>query len=303
MIKSVRVVNSVNDELELVLTNPEQSGFFIKYIDGLGPVKANINYTTPVGIDGIYYNSAKALHRNIVMSLGFLNNGQFDIETQRQLTYKYFPLKKKIYFEITTDNRTLYTTGYVESNEPNIFSREQDTQISIICESSWLSGLSDDLDVLSGVVGAFEFPYSNESTSTPLTEFGEIFTSTSKNIDYAGDVPTGIVMRIGIQGAVEDLTIFNHTAGTSMTIDEAAITTITGAPFTSGDVLTISTLKGAKYVYLERGPYLYNVFNSIQNSYSWFELYPGQNEFAYAASTGIENVQFSVTHRPLYEGI
>lgn len=42
MIKSVTVVNHLGESLKLDLASPEKSGFIVKSIEGLGPVKATV---------------------------------------------------------------------------------------------------------------------------------------------------------------------------------------------------------------------------------------------------------------------
>ena len=59
------------------------------------------------------------------------------IEDLRQKSYKYFPLKKSVELTIETDNRYVKTTGYVESNEPNIFSSQEGSLIFFIWSFSY----------------------------------------------------------------------------------------------------------------------------------------------------------------------
>ena len=61
-----------------------------------------------------------------------------------------------------TDNRMCETTGWVESNEPTIFSREEGCQISVICPDPYFYSLSKDSTIFSGIEPALEFPFSNE---------------------------------------------------------------------------------------------------------------------------------------------
>ena len=130
MIKSVTVTNYLNQSITLELTRPELSGFIITSIDGLGPVNATINTTDIATTDGALFNSARVSTRNIVLSVRYLGTV---IEDIRQLSYKYFPVKKKVNLVIETDNRSLEIEGYVESNEPDIFSKEESAAISIVC--------------------------------------------------------------------------------------------------------------------------------------------------------------------------
>ena len=55
MIKRVTVVNHLGESLKLDLTSPEKSGFIVKSIEGLGPVKATVNTTKMSTTDGALY--------------------------------------------------------------------------------------------------------------------------------------------------------------------------------------------------------------------------------------------------------
>lgn len=163
MLKSVTITNyrgeSVVYKIEGVDVN-DNNGLLITSIDGLGPVKADINMTELVTSDGSVFNSARLESRNIVIEARFTNAKS--IEDARQMSYKFFPIKKRLTIRVETDNRIAETTGYVESNEPNIFSDESDVQISILCESAFFYSPDKDVTTFSGVDPKFEFVYENE---------------------------------------------------------------------------------------------------------------------------------------------
>ena len=74
MINSITITNHLSESITVDLKNPENSfGFFIKSIEGLGPVKSDINLREMAGIDGGFYNSARADSRNIVFNIGFFS--------------------------------------------------------------------------------------------------------------------------------------------------------------------------------------------------------------------------------------
>ena len=125
MIKSITVKNYLNNSLKLELTRPDLSGFIIKSIDGLGPAKANINTSDVSTNDGSIFNSSRLDKRNIVIDLAFFQTKNESIEDIRQKSYKYFPVKKKVYLAVETDNHTVEAEGYVEYNEPDIFSENE----------------------------------------------------------------------------------------------------------------------------------------------------------------------------------
>ena len=91
MIKSITVTNYLGDSIKLDLARPEESGFVVTSITGLGSGKANINMTEIATNDGSLYNSSRLPSRNIVISLKYL--WQSTIEDVRQLSYKFFPNK------------------------------------------------------------------------------------------------------------------------------------------------------------------------------------------------------------------
>ena len=149
MIYSIVVTNYLGDRIKLELGKPDVSGFLIKSITGLGPAKANVNTTEVSTNDGSLFNSARLSQRNIVLDMVFINTVYGEsIEDLRQKSYKYFPLKKSVELTIETDNRYVKTTGYVESNEPNIFSSQEGTQISIICPDPYFYSAGEDGKVI-----------------------------------------------------------------------------------------------------------------------------------------------------------
>lgn len=166
MIRSLTVTNHMNESITFELGSPEKSGFLIQSIDGLGPAKATINATEIATYDGSLYNSSRITPRNIVIKALFLWHPT--IEDARQMSYRYFPQKKKIHLVITTDNRVCETDGYVESNEPNIFSQSEGTSISIICPDPYLYSIEKTNVVFSGIEPLLEFPFSNDCITIDL---------------------------------------------------------------------------------------------------------------------------------------
>lgn len=302
MIKSIKVTNPKGESLVLDLFHPEKSGLIVRSISGLGPPKANINSTDLATADGALYSSARASTRNIVFNLQFMFAPT--IEDSRQLTYKYFPLKKLVKIEVETDNRSLETSGYVESNSPDIFSREETTQISILCLDPFFYDPNPSVTQFATVTPTFEFPFSNESTSESLIEFGTINLDTRSTIDYVGDVDTGVLITIHALGSVSgSLTIYNVETQEKMVIDLAKIKTLIGKDYGSGDDIIISTVSGDKYVQvLHDGKYT-NAIAAIEKLADWFHVSVGRNIFNFTVTKGIENLVMSFSYRNAYGGI
>lgn len=302
MIKSIKVTNPKGESLVLDLFHPEKSGLIVRSISGLGPPKANINSTDLATVDGALYSSARASTRNIVFNLQFMFAPT--IEDSRQLTYKYFPLKKLVKIEVETDNRNLETSGYVESNQPDIFSKEETTQISILCLNPFFYDPNPSITQFATVTPTFEFPFSNESISESLIEFGTINLDTRSTIDYVGDVDTGVLITIHALGSVSgSLTIYNVETQEKMVIDLAKIKTLIGKDYGSGDDIIISTVSGDKYVQvLHDGKYT-NAIAAIEKLADWFQVSVGRNIFNFTVTKGIENLVMSFSYRNAYGGI
>lgn len=292
MIHTLTVTNYRGEKYVFDFANMLTSEFVITDIKGVGPNKATINSVEVATNDGSIFNSARVEARNIVIKIAF--NG-WDIEALRQKCYRYFPLKKMLTLEFLTDHRDCIITGYVEANEPNIFSKMEDTQISIVCPYPYFySAESQSKEtVFYGEEPLFEFPFENEG-DLPLVEFGQINNVTEANIPYEGDAEVGLTFTAHAVGPVSNISIFDLDTGDSMTVRIDLI---------AGDDLIISTVKSRKYVRLLRNGTYSNMLNSLDRNSTWVQLKKGDNAFAYTAESGLLNLQFRVQNDILYEGI
>lgn len=304
MIKTVTVTNYLGESLTLELKNPWDVGIAITKIEGLGPVKADINSTEISSGDGARFNSARISTRNIVFTFRLLEAPT--VEDSRQKTYKYFPIKTNVTLLFETDNRLCQITGYVESNKPNIFSEEEDTQISIICPNPYFIGMSNggmNTVVFFGDEPVFEFPFSNESLTDPLIVFGNIKLRQEEIVPYDGDSEVGFTIKMHALGEVRQITIYNTKTRETMKIDTDILNEITGSGITAGDEITISTIKGDKHITLLRNGEEINILNALGKDVDWFQLAKGDNRFAYICEYGAENLEFSINYQTLYEGV
>lgn len=310
MIKSVTAVNFKGESIKMDLFHPESSGFIIIKIDGIGPGKATVTKNDSKVYDGGTITSARLPSRNIKMEIQFLWVNS--IEDVRHKSYKYFPLKKPITLIFETDTRTVEIEGVVESNEPDIFSSEESTNISIICPDPYFYASGENArskTEFSGINALFEIPsdtgYSNESLTDALTEISALYIQSERGIMNYGEVDIGVVISIKPLSIVKGvLTISNITLGQNMSFDLNKIKTITENDFHLGDELVINTLRGKKSVTLVREGKNYNALSCIDTRTDWIYLTSGENTFTYYLNgDGIEDLQFSVTNSILYEGV
>ena len=309
MIKSVSVINYLGERLDLELAAPEKSGLWVKSIEGIGPGTATINVTSMASNDGGIFNSARSETRNIVLTLGMydvnLKDSSWSIEKSRMLTYKYFPKKRNVTLLFQTDSRFAYIDGYVESNDPNIFDEQETTQISIICPDPNFYEASGQTYVrLARVVDLFEFPYSNESLSENLTIFGAVYNDiTQAIITYDGEIETGINIKIRFTGSVTGFKMYNYETGEKIEISDSKLSQVVTGGLSNGDEVRICTIRGQKSAVLIREGTTYNILNSLGLHPDWFQIYKGDNIFAYTTKTGSGYVKVEMSYENAYEGV
>lgn len=224
-------------------------------IKGLEPVKAAIT-TTPFGsFDGEALTGMSVGKRNIVLQMGLNPDWAVQsVEELRQLLYNYFMPKLMVQLRFHSTNfPTVQIIGYVEDVTPNIFSKNPEMQVSIICPAPDFQALEP--TVLTGVT--------NDGANW-------------ETIDYIGSVPTGINLQI------------DQTVGTPG--EDAIQVNLTGqyAPqvfIARGNIAPdirweMSSVPGGKYirsVTMGTGA-IQNFLNDLAPDATWPVLYPGENK-------------------------
>ena len=306
MINSFIITNNRSESLTLELRSPEKSGFSVKSVHGLGPTIVNINQTELLSIPGASYNSHHIQNRNIVFNLGFYDDGSRDIDVIRRDTYKYFPLGEEIDIIIVTDTKSYKISGRVESNKPEIFTRNSGSMISIICDAAYLQGLGDELIEFYQMTDSFSFPFSNESITEGLIEFGVIDWMNSAIINYDGHGEVGILITIEFGNNTYDIVVSNLITGRSMAFDNTILTSILSGHPNEGDVLTINTRPGQKSATVVNGDDEWDVLRAIVdlgNPELWITLVPGNNLIECSASGYPEAMKITLEYTPIFEGV
>lgn len=303
MIKSLIVTNPKGEELTLELSRPELSGLYIKSIDGLGPPSASINTQDIATIDGALYVGSRLETRNIVIELGMLDVPS--VEENRLKTYKYFQTKRPVSIVVITDNRKVKIEGYVESNEPEIFSDMETTKISVICPDPYFYDIEPTTKNFSETDPLFEFEFSNESLTENLLIMSEIRVDTRSLIVYPGDGDTGVKIQIKMLADVSTFVMYDVVSQKSMKFTGSKMPSGLGTTFKKNDIIEINTVKGNKYVSLVRGGISSNIISALDRKAEWFQLSPGDNIFAYAADDGTNDEKVVVTfiYNVAHEGV
>lgn len=330
MIRSVTITNFLGsleqnlsketdqNTVHIVLNDAEPShGMIIESITGLGPVKATLNRTNLATTDGSKFNSAKLEERNIVMKIRFVEAKT--IEDVRLLTYRYFPIKRQIIFSIKTDNRDARAIGYIESNEPDIFSPNETASISILCPDPYFysnePGNSPHVIFFSGLESEFEAPWENPINPAPLDkiQMGNISQITDKDFYYDGDQTLGVTMTLDFSDTVDtDITIVHYKNAlnpndpllqTEFDVKIDKFRALTGTNFLAGDMIVINTNIGSESISLLRNGQKYNILNTVPRECDWFQLAFGYNKFRFTAGGNQYKINFRLEHYVIYEGV
>lgn len=312
MIYMVAARNPKNQMLEMVLTNPEKTGINVKNITGISPIGGEI-YITPFGtIDGGVYAGSRVPSRNVVLTLGMYprlkaNGWLGTIEESRLITYNFFRIKDPVDLVFYTDNRQLVLTGYVESNEVDIFSDHEEATVSVICVDPWFYTVGRPDVIFDGTRGLFEFPFESEHNGTTheeLLEFGDISIDTRMTIPYEGDIKTGFVAYINFHTSnFQNIYLYNMDTRETFIIYTDRITLLTGERLGPGDEIQISTVSGDKYAYLLRNGYFTNIISAVDKNSDWFQLTKGDNVFAVACDYGVEHLNMQLVYHDRFAGI
>lgn len=306
MIYSLTVTNYLGDQMTFELANPWLNGLAITKITGLGAADADINVTEIATGDGGKYNSSRVGKRNVVITFLPLLTDSQTVEDSRQLLYQYFHIKKQVTLHFSTDNREVEIVGYVEKNDPDIFSNEEDVQISVLCPDPYFYDMSDGgwtTVTFSGVNPLFEFPFENNSLTENLIEFGEIKKKQKETVTYEGDAEIGFIIRMHALGEVRMITIYDTDTRESMHIDTNRLKEIVGSEIKYGDDITINTIMGERSVMFLRDGVETNILNALDKDADWFTLKSGDNHYAYVCDYGSEDLEFSIEFKTAFEGI
>ena len=328
MIRAVTVTNHLGESYRLDLFDPEPSGFYIKSIEGLGPPTANVNITELATIDGGIDNSARLTSRSILIDLGFMEKDT--IEETRHLSYKYFPIKRNVKLEVETDTRICYAIGRVETNTPNIFSKTEGCQISILCTDPYFYESKGSNVISYGTEPLFEFPFENNGiryleelvdqnkdvivddkgrsihayhfTYSNEIEFGEIKKSAVTTVEYPGDLETGVIIRAHARGPVKNFRIYFLRNRQIISINDEKLKKAMGSGISAGDEIIINTIKKQKGIWIMRNAKKKKILAALEKPIEWFEISKGENTFVYRAD-GLENMEVNIEYNVIYEGI
>lgn len=244
-------VRTIQDTLLSLQLDDTSSGITVQDMDGLDPVKATIVSTDYAGKDGSQYQSARRGNRNITMKLG-LEPPDYITSSVKQLrdqVYSFFTPKTQISLRLyDSEGLTVDIVGRVESCVSPLFVQEPTVDVSIICF---------DPDFL--------------ETGIPPAEGNSVSTEAEQILQYSGTEQTGFTFKLMVDRDIPSFTMYNRQPDNTIAQLEF------NAPLLAGDVMTISTVTGAKGATVTRGGVDSSLLYGVTPESTWINLVPGNN--------------------------
>lgn len=241
-------------QLVLPIFNAEDEPIQIKGIDGLGPVKATVDTTEYGVIPGAAVTGTSVGTRNIVFTLGL--NPDWETQTYEEIRKqlaRYFMPQSTVTLRFTSTHLpTCEIIGIVEDMAPNMFSKDPEVQISIICGRPEFVAVEK--TIVTGVVGA---------------------PSVHSAIDYIGTAWTGLTLDVESSAARGA-----YTGKINVEFDNGSfnLTNITVDPTRKFELNSVPGSKYVRSIALPGGE-ITNLLGSVVGAYVWPKLVPGVNGF------------------------
>ena len=275
MLTAVDITNSRGDTLHLPLMDIS-GGYVVREVKGLDPVSASLTSSSTAEEDGAQPQFARRGPRNVTMKLGLKPDYNVNtVQSLRSALYPYLMPKLNIKLDFYLDNVLYVTTdGQIEDFSNEMFTQDPEVNISILCYDP-------------------DFYAPSAITASDFTQSDNV---TTKLIQYNGTSDAGFVFTLNINRALSGFTLTNTTPDNVKRSLEIA-----GASFVSGDVLTITTIKGQKAIVFNRAGLVSSILYFKTDVSEWPFLQNGNNNLgAFCSGAGIP---WSLSYTPKYGGI
>jgi hypothetical protein len=253
----------------------------IRDMQGIGPVKANVN-TSPFGSqDGEFYTGSNVGKRNIVMIVGFNPDWiTHTVASLRQTLYGYFMPKQPVTLRIFRDDGpAVEIDGYAESCEPNVFSQDPEMQISIICPQPDFVAVS---------------PSIVEGTAQP--------DPVSQDFTAVSNIPTSVLLEVTADEDDETTYDGTITFERKTLAPGSEIFTVTGT-VADGITTRIDSKRGDKSAVVDYGPEDTNILNSMTPESIWPRITPGTNKVRVLLDAGAADKHWKLTYFDRFGGL
>ena len=273
MLTMVEVINDRGENLALPIED-YASGYLVKDVEGLDPVRATITSSKFALLPGEQYQASRRGMRNILLKLGYQPDyGLTSVSELRNKLYNFLMPETEVTLAFYIDGEEFVTIkGRVESFETALFSKDPEVTVSILCFDPDFQDVN-----VTVVTGA---------TTEGLVEY---------ETDYKSVMPTGGIFRMTLSRSLGAFELYNRTpSGETQSME------ITH-PFLSGDVVEIDSMPGGKRVTRIRSGVSTSILYAIPPNTRWIMLQPGVNNLRVFA--GGASIPFTFAYRTRYGGL
>ena len=277
MLTKVEARNAAGNVLTLPFGDPV-GGVYIKSIDGLDPVKANIVTSSFPSQDGEQYQTSHRPARNLTLKLGFSPDWVLTTpKSIRDNLYKWFMTKQLDELRFYEDTGLVVSiVGRCETNQSPRLTSDPDATIGMYCFLPDFIGMTN--ETISG---------------------GSVSDTTESTANYIGTTETGFLFTLNVNRTITGFSLyFRGPDGIQYEMDFA----LPSGSMVAGDVLKISTVPGNKYATLTHAGVDINVLYAISPSSPWITLQPGANKIRLLIP-GVGSVPYTIQYTDKYGGL
>lgn len=271
---SVVVVRTSQGGLITLPLDDISNGIVVEEVTGLDPVKATLVSSSASGRDGEQYLTSRRETRNVGLKLGIEPDYSIDtVSSIRNRLYGFFMPKMEVTLQfIMDDGLVVDIAGVVETCEAPQFTDEPGMDINITCFNP------DFVDMTPVIVNGM---------TTSLQE--------DMLINYKGTTETGVVFVLNLDRSITQFSILHRPPDGTLRVTEFI------APLSAGDVLTISSIPGAKGATLTNSGQDGSILYGISPQSNWLELKNGANYLRVDAEGA--GIPFTIEYTNKYGGL
>ena len=275
------------------------SPFILASVDGIYSVKNKVTISENTMTDGGTYQGANAQIRNIVLTL--LENPNpndsfvYD-QANRDVLYSLFQKGTQgtfVYYENGTARQINYYCESIVREKAG----KRPFVISLLCPDPMFHDIFDTIVAMANWIAEFEFVHEFKAEGE---EIG--FRSAEKSVNIVNDRATGnIGMKIIVdaKGAARNITITRIESDEHITIGSSG----KNLDLVAGDRLIITTGVNDKHVRLVRNGKTTEINEYVTEDSEFIQIDNGNNNIAYSADSGDENLIITIHYKFDYEGV
>ncbi len=281
------------DGVEVSFDYNEESPFFLEKIDGFMKISNKVTASENTMIDGETYQGSVTKARNLVITASISKNHVYN----RNLLYKCFkPKTSGLLTYVEEDERRIinYIAEDVDVDPDGVV---RFATISLICHDPFFKDEEDTIVTMAGWRPCFTWRHRFKEEKEP---FGKRVAEITKEIenDSAADY-IGIEILIEATGAVVNPAIYHTEQKEYIKIG----TQDNPLEIGSGEAVRITTYTNEKDVYLIKDGEETEINQYLDERSDFIQLVHGKNTFTYAADSGRDYMNVTITYRFRYLGV